>query len=222
MRLLLHLNPEFSTCCLSSSIHPRDKQTVAYRLHLGARAVAYGEKQLIFQGPLPEKIELLADKGLLNLMYSQQIQVQRQDDKIFEVRGRAETIGVPPVLGVSVSSTAKPISLIVTWWWGRSWLVGAEFISEGQISSCQFIRLEAILINRTLKEGKTRPYWCNIPFVVFLPEQLSWLWAGLAVLFMLPIERILVPEYFPCPWMPLISQYPKFWHSFEFSVSFES
>lgn len=67
------------------SVHPRDKQTVAYRLHLGARAVAYGEKQLIFQGPLPEKIELLADKGLLNIRYSQQIQVQRQDDKIFEI-----------------------------------------------------------------------------------------------------------------------------------------
>ncbi|XP_066221196.1 sialate O-acetylesterase isoform X1 [Saccopteryx leptura] len=65
------------------SIHPRDKQTVAYRLHLGARAVAYGEK-LIFQGPLPEKMVLLADKGLLNLTYSQQILVQRQDDKIFE------------------------------------------------------------------------------------------------------------------------------------------
>ncbi|XP_008519310.2 sialate O-acetylesterase [Equus przewalskii] len=66
------------------SIHPRDKQTVAYRLHLGARAVAYGEKNLIFQGPLPEKIELLTDKGLLNLTYSQQIHVQRQD-KIFEI-----------------------------------------------------------------------------------------------------------------------------------------
>uniref|UniRef100_A0AC11BYR4 Sialic acid acetylesterase n=2 Tax=Ovis aries TaxID=9940 RepID=A0AC11BYR4_SHEEP len=66
------------------SIHPRDKQTVAYRLHLGARALAYGEK-LIFQGPLPQKIELLADKGLLNLTYSQPIKVQRRDDKIFEV-----------------------------------------------------------------------------------------------------------------------------------------
>lgn len=66
------------------SIHPRDKQTVAYRLHLGARAVAYGEK-LTFQGPLPEKIELSAVKGLLNITYSQQIQVQRQDDKIFEI-----------------------------------------------------------------------------------------------------------------------------------------
>ncbi|XP_047375547.1 sialate O-acetylesterase isoform X1 [Sciurus carolinensis] len=67
------------------SIHPRDKQTVAYRLHLGARAVAYGEKNLIFEGPLPEKIEFLAHKGLLNLTYYQQVQVQRQDDKIFEI-----------------------------------------------------------------------------------------------------------------------------------------
>eukprot|EP00069_Balaena_mysticetus_P009280 bmy_20176T0 len=71
------------------STHPRDKQTVAYRLHLGARAVAYGAK-LTFQGPLPQKIELLGDMGLLNLTYSQPIQVQRHN-KIFEVR-TAETI----------------------------------------------------------------------------------------------------------------------------------
>ncbi|XP_076968697.1 sialate O-acetylesterase isoform X2 [Tamandua tetradactyla] len=67
------------------SIHPRDKQTVAYRLHLGARAVAYGEKDLIFQGPLPEKIEVLSGKGLLNLTYYQKIQVLRLDNKIFEI-----------------------------------------------------------------------------------------------------------------------------------------
>jgi len=65
------------------SIHPRDKQTVAYRLLLGARAVAYGEK-LVFQGPLPENMELLADKGLLNLTYSLEIQVQRQHN-LFEI-----------------------------------------------------------------------------------------------------------------------------------------
>ncbi|XP_059786127.1 sialate O-acetylesterase [Balaenoptera ricei] len=65
------------------STHPRDKQTVAYRLHLGARAVAYGAK-LTFQGPLPQKIELLGDMGLLNLTYSQPIQVQRHN-KIFEI-----------------------------------------------------------------------------------------------------------------------------------------
>ncbi|GAB1294044.1 Sialate O-acetylesterase [Apodemus speciosus] len=67
------------------SIHPRDKQTVAYRLHLGARAVAYGEKNLTFQGPLPKKIELLAPRGLLSLMYDQEIQVQRQDNETFEI-----------------------------------------------------------------------------------------------------------------------------------------
>ncbi|XP_006892862.1 PREDICTED: sialate O-acetylesterase [Elephantulus edwardii] len=67
------------------SIHPRDKQTVAYRLHLGARAVAYGEKNLIFQGPLPKKMEVLFSKRLLNLTYQQQIQVQRLDKQIFEI-----------------------------------------------------------------------------------------------------------------------------------------
>ncbi|XP_007117994.1 sialate O-acetylesterase isoform X4 [Physeter macrocephalus] len=67
-----------------SSTHPRDKQTVAYRLHLGARAVAYGAK-LTFQGPLPQKIELLGNMGLLNLTYSQPIQVQRHNNKIFEI-----------------------------------------------------------------------------------------------------------------------------------------
>ena len=78
--------------------------------------MAYGEK-VIFQGPLPEKMELLADKGLLNLMYSQEIQVQRQD-KIFEVR-IVETTGVRPVLGVRIFSTLKPISLIVTFLWAE-------------------------------------------------------------------------------------------------------
>ncbi|XP_038179617.1 sialate O-acetylesterase [Arvicola amphibius] len=67
------------------SIHPRDKQTVAYRLYLGARAVAYGEKNLIFQGPLPKKIELLAHNGLLNLTYDQEIKVHSQDNKTFEI-----------------------------------------------------------------------------------------------------------------------------------------
>lgn len=71
--------------------------------------MAYGE-MLTFQGPLPEKIELSAVKGLLNITYSQQIQVLRQDDKIFEVRRIAETIGVPPVLGVRISSTVMPVS----------------------------------------------------------------------------------------------------------------
>lgn len=47
--------------------------------------MAYGEKNLTFQGPLPEKIELLSTDGLLNLTYHQSIQVLRQDLQIFEV-----------------------------------------------------------------------------------------------------------------------------------------
>lgn len=82
---------------------------MAHRLHLGARAVAYGEKQLTFQGPLPEKIELLAEEGLLNLTYSQRILVQRRDDRIFEVR-MAERTGAPPVWGRRVPSTVRPVS----------------------------------------------------------------------------------------------------------------
>lgn len=48
--------------------------------------MAYGEKNLTFQGPLPKKIELLAHNGLLNLTYDQEIKVHRQDNKTFEVR----------------------------------------------------------------------------------------------------------------------------------------
>lgn len=86
MWLLWSSIPSPSMCFLCCSIHPRDKQTVAYRLHLGARALAYGEKNLAFQGPLPKKIELLAHSRLLSLTYDQKIQVHRQDNKSFEVR----------------------------------------------------------------------------------------------------------------------------------------
>ena len=34
------------------AIHPRDKNTVAYRLSLGARALVYGEKNVTFKGPI--------------------------------------------------------------------------------------------------------------------------------------------------------------------------
>ncbi|XP_042530759.1 sialate O-acetylesterase [Dipodomys spectabilis] len=69
------------------SIHPRDKQTVAYRLHLGARAVAYGETDVIFQGPLPDKLELLSRGGLLNITYNRHIQIylQKLSNRTFEM-----------------------------------------------------------------------------------------------------------------------------------------
>ncbi|NXS39094.1 SIAE acetylesterase, partial [Balaeniceps rex] len=67
------------------SIHPRDKQNVAHRLHLGARAVAYGEKDLVFQGPYPTGAILEVTRGLLNVTYSQELVCRRRDTRAFEV-----------------------------------------------------------------------------------------------------------------------------------------
>ncbi|XP_029374215.1 sialate O-acetylesterase [Echeneis naucrates] len=64
------------------TIHPRDKQDVAYRLALGARAVAYGEKDVAFQGPFPE--EILTGKTFVNITYSQTVSVTQSKDA-FEI-----------------------------------------------------------------------------------------------------------------------------------------
>ncbi|KAG9348531.1 hypothetical protein JZ751_002267 [Albula glossodonta] len=64
------------------SIHPRDKQDVAYRLTLGARAVAYGEKGVSFQGPFPTKV-LLSGKTI-TITYPEAISVTRSKT-IFEI-----------------------------------------------------------------------------------------------------------------------------------------
>nr|XP_015192868.1 PREDICTED: sialate O-acetylesterase isoform X1 [Lepisosteus oculatus] len=63
------------------SIHPRYKQDVAYRLTLGARAVAYGEK-VSFQGPFPQKISVQAAN--ISIIYSTNISVTLHKS-IFEV-----------------------------------------------------------------------------------------------------------------------------------------
>ncbi|NXL68400.1 SIAE acetylesterase, partial [Chordeiles acutipennis] len=80
------------------SIHPRDKQNVAQRLQLGARAVAYGEKNLIFQGPYPTGAILEATEGLLNVTYTQELVWRRRDTPGFEVccsRGSAPCRWLP-------------------------------------------------------------------------------------------------------------------------------
>uniref|UniRef100_A0A8C5TDD5 Sialic acid acetylesterase n=1 Tax=Malurus cyaneus samueli TaxID=2593467 RepID=A0A8C5TDD5_9PASS len=67
------------------SIHPRDKQNVAYRLLLGARAVVYGDKDLVFQGPYPTRAILEVTRGLLNVTYSQELICRQRDMQAFEV-----------------------------------------------------------------------------------------------------------------------------------------
>ncbi|XP_015284889.1 PREDICTED: sialate O-acetylesterase [Gekko japonicus] len=67
------------------SIHPRDKQSVAYRLHLGALAVAYGKENVTFQGPYPEQVLVDAALKILNVTYNQNIHLHHMDSKVFEV-----------------------------------------------------------------------------------------------------------------------------------------
>lgn len=59
---------------------------MAHRLQLGARAVAYGEKNLVFQGPFPTRAVLEVTRALLNVTYSQRLVWRRRDTPAFEVR----------------------------------------------------------------------------------------------------------------------------------------
>ncbi|KAM4014830.1 sialate O-acetylesterase [Anomaloglossus baeobatrachus] len=67
------------------SVHPRDKLTVAQRLYLGARAVAYGDSRVHFQGPFPDKIDIYYDQSYMNITYNQELLVTAACDHIFEV-----------------------------------------------------------------------------------------------------------------------------------------
>ncbi|XP_017951429.1 sialate O-acetylesterase isoform X2 [Xenopus tropicalis] len=76
-------------------VHPRDKQTVAYRLYLGARAIAYGEKNVPFQGPFPTKFEIFYKESYINITYDQKLLITHLSDSIFEVLcdSKDETVG---------------------------------------------------------------------------------------------------------------------------------
>lgn len=77
---------------LSFSIHPRDKRTVAYRLHLGALSVAYGEKSIIFQGPYPQRVQVNETHRLLNITFEECVQLRHMDNKTFEVKDGEEML----------------------------------------------------------------------------------------------------------------------------------
>nr|AAH49448.1 Zgc:56454 [Danio rerio] len=59
------------------SIHPEDKQDVAFRLVLGARAVAYGEKNVTFQGPFPTQAVL--GNSYITIVFNQDIKASHED-----------------------------------------------------------------------------------------------------------------------------------------------
>lgn len=109
------------------SIHPRDKQNVAHRLLLGARAVAYGDKDLVFQGPYPTRAILEVTRGLLNVTYSQELICRQRDAQAFEVRsgisspkrskGKAALTGVSPLPRCAAPARHPHASGCQHQWW---------------------------------------------------------------------------------------------------------
>ncbi|KAM8852960.1 sialate O-acetylesterase [Synchiropus picturatus] len=87
-------------------IHPRDKQDVAYRLSLGARALAYDEN-ISFLGPFPQHI--FSDAMSFYIIYDQEVRAW-QSVNIFEIccKGspcESETIWRPaPMLTMGAST----------------------------------------------------------------------------------------------------------------------
>lgn len=68
------------------SIHPRDKTTIADRLILGARVIAYGEKGIDFQGPVLDECTLIA----ANFKYQVKISYRNLDEnglKLLNING---------------------------------------------------------------------------------------------------------------------------------------
>lgn len=76
------LSKKIVICPFCFRIHPRNKQDVAYRLTLGARAVAYNEKDVPFLGPFPHQI--LSTPTYVNITYDQTVSVAPSNDT-FEV-----------------------------------------------------------------------------------------------------------------------------------------
>ncbi|XP_034069064.1 sialate O-acetylesterase-like [Gymnodraco acuticeps] len=66
----------------TAGIHPQDKQDVAFRMSLGARAVAYGEQDVAFRGPFPSQI--LSTPNYLEVAYDQEVSVTPFEN-IFEI-----------------------------------------------------------------------------------------------------------------------------------------
>lgn len=64
------------------SIHPRYKHDVAFRLLLGAQAIAYEKSEVSFQGPFPRAV--LIKPSYLNVTFNQRITATLSNDT-FEV-----------------------------------------------------------------------------------------------------------------------------------------
>jgi hypothetical protein len=69
-------------------IHPRDKLDVGYRLSRSGLAVAYGYKNINYQGPIIADISIASDSSKVNITYSTLVStsIELRNPNGFEVK----------------------------------------------------------------------------------------------------------------------------------------
>ncbi|CAI9596903.1 unnamed protein product [Staurois parvus] len=95
-------------------VHPRDKETVGYRLYLGARAIAYGDK-VQFQGPFPVRFDIYYKYLYMNITYDQKLLIGGTCDDVFEVycstdKGKSYKWFPIPAYSLMISANTVTIS----------------------------------------------------------------------------------------------------------------
>lgn len=70
-----------------TSVHPRDKLDVGYRLSRSGLAVAYGFKNITYQGPLIVDVAVAKDSSKVNVTYSNVVSrhIELRNENGFEV-----------------------------------------------------------------------------------------------------------------------------------------
>ncbi len=90
MRILVLNNRYDQSNCLlffKIRVHPRDKLDVGYRLSRSGLAVAYGYKNISFQGPIVASISIASDSSKVNVTYSNTVSpsIELRNPNGFEV-----------------------------------------------------------------------------------------------------------------------------------------
>ncbi|KAG8434692.1 hypothetical protein GDO86_012884 [Hymenochirus boettgeri] len=132
------------------SVHPRDKQTVAYRLYLGARAVAYGSKNISFQGPFPAKFEVFDKESYINITYNQKLLITHLSDTIFEVLCGESVYEYEPELNSWLAATVMSVdsNVVTVYYKGCSQISGLRYAWEDW--PCEYKKCPIYSIQRHL------------------------------------------------------------------------
>jgi hypothetical protein len=95
------------TAQFMGGIHPRVKKIVGTRLALGARAVAYGDKKIVYSGPVLKSCEVTG--GSITLKFDAE---QLKDDSIMVLNQAVKAVGLVNEAGHGVKWDANTLALM--------------------------------------------------------------------------------------------------------------